>query len=235
MRGSRGGPAPFERRPLFIPEVESARLYYVRLHIYAVCGLALLLGIVVRATAAEEASSFWASVQMIGTELYDLAFGVDYPGLPQRHGFRYYLSTKYLLAALFGERGGAGEVGTDGVAPPSSTYGLFRGPGGDTYGGPPRMGLFPSLAYGVYDSLPTAATMKHLVLRAAVVTAGVSVYRWGVKVGGGVPKLWELRLAFEKMMADLEGKTPEEQKVEETKSKAAAVKSSRKPARATRA
>lgn len=214
------------RAPVFYPaEVEAARQYYVRQHVLLVTAVALVLGIVVRAFAADASASLWHTLHLLGWEVYDFLFGVDWPGLPRRHGLRYYLSTEFWASALFGTASGAGD-GVWGASPP----GVVRTGGKIFRTGAPvseydtrqggRLGVFPALAYGLYSLLPSAATVVHLLLRTAVVCAGCLVFKWGVTVVGGVPRLWELRLAFDKLIADLEGKPLEQQQQEKGGSKA---------------
>ena len=193
---SRSGGAPTASRTFF-PEVERARWYYVQQNMLFVTLAFLLLGVVARATAKDgDEVSLWDTARSVGTELWDLAFGVDWPGQPRRQGLRYFLSAEYWSAALFG----ANPMGSTGSVFNSQARGLPP---------QPRMGLLPALAHGLYNSLPRARTVWDALLRAAVVTAGCYVFRWGVKVGGGVPKLWELRLALRKLVSEMEGKPME--------------------------
>ena len=193
----RGGDASTATRTFF-PEVERARYYYVKQNALFVTLLFLVVGVVVRATVKDgEDGSLWGTAGLVGHELWDLAFGVDWPGQPRRHGLRYFLSTEYWSAALFGSR-------PDGSSPQS----LFN-PSGRGVPQAPRTGLLPALALGVYNSLPSWSTVMDATLRAGVVSAGIYVFAWGVKVGGGVPRLWELRLAFKKLVDNMEGRTEE--------------------------
>jgi hypothetical protein len=190
----RGGEASTASRTFF-PEVERARWYYTQQNALFVTLLFLLVGVVVRATVKDgEDGSLWGVAGVVATELWDLAFGVDWPGQPRRHGLRYFLSFEYWSGALFGSR-------PDGSSPQS----LYN-PSGRGLPQTPRTGLLPALALGIYNSLPRWSTVVDALFRAGVVTAGCYVFRWGVKVGGGVPRLWELRLAFKKLVENMEGR-----------------------------
>ncbi len=72
-------------------------------------------------------------------------------------------------------------------------------------------GLLRTAAQNVHDKLPTLNSFTHALVKACIVTAGCSAFRYGYEVVGGLPTMWELRLAIRRLLQQAEEKQQQQQ------------------------